>query len=236
MRKALRASTSKSTKHTVLAIAGRCRWLRELLLACLSHRNRKDWMDLGSDDADLPDRVAKRRPGVLILDMPSPRLTRLAFQIHRTCPSTRIIAFTGSELDFDLVHLVKAGISGVVPADSGLLEARREVAYAIQGEGACSPRMTDALVRHIEEGREAAGGGRSGRGDLSPRERQIVDLVSQNLPNKAIADRLGISEGTVKNHVHRILRKTTAQNRSQLVGEPRVANLQESETGRAEPK
>jgi DNA-binding NarL/FixJ family response regulator len=207
---------ASSMKHAV-AVSGPSRWLRLLLIEGLVERNGMRAVDLGPSDSDLPGRVAHRKPAVLLLDLPSSGLTRIAHQVHQQSPATRIVALSANEETFDLVALVKAGISGVVSAGSALEDARRELEYALVGEAVCSPRMTDALVQHVGSNTSTAAGKSRESNALSLREREIVGLLSQNMSNKVIADRLSISPGTVKNHIHRILRKTTAQNRSQVV-------------------
>src|SRR3972149_4414890 len=61
--------------------------------------------------------------------------------------------------------------------------------------------------------------------DLSPREVEVLELASQGATNREIADRLYISVGTVKNHVHSILEKLHLKNRAQIAAYPRMRKL-----------
>jgi len=115
------------------------------------------------------------------------------------------------ETERAMLGLVRRGVAGVISADLGLEELLVDLRSILKGGARCTPSVANILMRHV--------GGTSGIGSprLSPREAQIVRLIALGLSNKVIADQLHIALGTVKNHVHRILAKTSLRRRADLI-------------------
>ena len=159
--------------------------------------------------------VRAHRPDVLVLDLQMPKMDGLQTlrQLRDRGPLTRTVILTASLGDHDVLEAVRLGARGVVLKDMApklLVQCIRTV-YA-GGKWLERGAVTQALDRLMA--REAAG--QSTAGPLTPRELEIVSMVARGLRNKEIARKLGITEGTVKIHLHNIYGKTGVDQRVAL--------------------
>jgi len=109
---------------------------------------------------------------------------------------------------------VGEGVVGYVLKDASATEVAAMIRAVAAGEAVCPPLLSMALFQWVRRRRPCAGA--AGR-VLSRREQGLVSLLRDRLTNKEIAVRLNLSEQTVKNHVHRMLRKIGAQDRMAIV-------------------
>lgn len=155
-------------------------------------------------------------PDVLVLDIrmpPTDGLEVLA-TIRREGLPTRVLVLTAAVDDEQVVAVLRHGAHGLVlkeTAPDRLVEAVRRVhAGGQELDPALVTRAVENLVQRDRAAREVAR-------LLTPREREIVGMVTSGLRNRALAERLGISEGTVKIHLHRIYEKLGVSGRLELV-------------------
>jgi DNA-binding NarL/FixJ family response regulator len=122
-------------------------------------------------------------------------------------PDATVLVLGFMESEEGVVKLAEAGASGYVPAGASFQDMLSIIQSARPGEFACTPHVTYALFSRLAELT------RNGDVDflldsgVTAREQQVLKLLTQDLTNKEIADRLCVSENTVKNHVHNLLRK-----------------------------
>jgi DNA-binding NarL/FixJ family response regulator len=155
--------------------------------------------------------VAQHRPDVLILDLRMAEMSGLDLlrRLAEERLSTRTVVLTAGVREHEMVEAVRLGALGVVLKEATpdlLVECVRAVA---RGERYLQPRF---LVRALEEA-EA----RAPEPALTPRELDLVRMVAQGLRNKEIAERLLITEGTVKVHLHNIYDKLGLDGRLALL-------------------
>lgn len=160
--------------------------------------------------------VQKLQPDILLLDLKMPGMNGLAAleQMQNKLKNTRVIILTASEQEQEVVQAIRLGTAGVVPKHSAteiLIKSIRKVA---SGEVWLDNRMTAALVREFSEPVPPAR--EQPKSLLSAREREIVGLVCQGYRNKEIAEKMFISEQTVKNHLHNIFDKLGVSDRLEL--------------------
>ena len=138
------------------------------------------------------------RPDVVLMDLAMPDLDGIAATkaIHATAPGVRVVILTSFFDPARVLSALDAGASGYLLKESDPDELYRAVRAAARGESPLSPKAASAVI--------AARAARSRATDLSARERGVLALVAEGHPNKAIANRLGISEKTVKSHLTRI--------------------------------
>ena len=168
-----------------------------------------------STGASAIDAVLQTRPDVLVLDLRMPDLSGLA--VLRTLTEKkaecRSVLLTAAVRDDEVMEAVKLGAMGLVLKESQpevLLDCVRKVARGEQWiERETVTRAFRNYVARESSARDTAA--------LTPRETEIVRMVSQGLRNKAIGDRLSISEGTVKVHLHNIYEKLGVDGRLELV-------------------
>jgi DNA-binding NarL/FixJ family response regulator len=137
---------------------------------------------------------------------------RRAFEVSRLSPTVAVVALPGPGTVF---HAIAAGFRGLVARDVSPLALRRTVAAATRGQLAF-PRDAFASVARLL-GRFADGRYRLSSALLTPRQRQIVDLIAEGATDRDIAERLKISRSTAHKHVQNALRRVGAKTRSQLV-------------------
>ena len=155
------------------------------------------------------DRVAGLQPDLLLLDLEMPQLdgVQVLQALAARGSPVQALVFTAYDTDERVVQAMQAGAQGYLLKGAPRDELFRAVRTVAGGGVWIQPQVAHKLVRHV-------------RGDaaaLTPREREVLQLVAQGLANKQIAARLGITERTVKLHVSNILGKLGAANRTDAV-------------------
>ncbi len=158
----------------------------------------------------------KLKPDVLLLDLRMPVKDGLGVleEMNGDSAQTRVILVTEGENEHDVVRAMRLGARGVVwkqSASSLLLKSIRKVNA---GEIWLDNRMTAELIDAFKKSSDS--GARREKPLLSPREKEIVHLVAQGFRNREIAEKLFISEQTVKNHLHNIFDKLGVSDRLEL--------------------
>ncbi len=161
--------------------------------------------------------VGKLNPDILLLDLKMPDLDGLAVlsELGGSESVVRTIVLTASEDERDYVETVRRGARGIVlkqAATERLLEGIRKVH---RGEIWIDQRVAAEVVKAMSRPATAPST-RGEKGLLTPREGQIVSLVTQGFRNKEIAEKLSISEQTVKNHLQNIYDKLGVSDRLEL--------------------
>jgi two-component system, NarL family, nitrate/nitrite response regulator NarL len=131
---------------------------------------------------------------------------------------TMKIVLLGMEDDPEIfLQAVRAGVSGYLLGDASAIETLAAVRRVSQGEAVCPPRLCLHLFQFIA--REASKGSLvlnqrvCAKLGVTPRQQQLLSFLARGLTNKEIAANLNLSEFTVKNHVHRIMRQLNAESR-----------------------
>ncbi|MEA2685368.1 MAG: hypothetical protein QOE93_563 [Actinomycetota bacterium] len=155
-------------------------------------------------------RVEELAPDVVLMDVRMPRLggidaTRIIRQLF---PTTRIIVLTVSDEEDDLYGAVKAGANGYLLKEVSIEEVADAVRAVYAGQSLISPSLASKLLNEFEGQvgtvKEAVLGSIP---RLSEREIEILKMIALGAGNHDVADRLGMSENTVRNHVANILVK-----------------------------
>jgi DNA-binding NarL/FixJ family response regulator len=165
--------------------------------------------------------VEDLQPDVILLDLKMPGmdgLTALQAMQHAGHP-TKVVVLTASEDKNEWVQAMKMGCSGIVVKQTQPDLIVKSIRKVQAGEIWLDSLTTAAVMRQFaspaEQAAAAAKGGRE-RSPLSVREREIVALVAQGFKNKEMAEKMFISEQTVKNHLHNIFDKLGVSDRLEL--------------------
>ena len=189
------------------------RLLREALIR-LFHK-RSDLVVVGHDRS----KVLETQFDVLLID---------SFQTG--CPAAKIARETGGQTAFKVVLIgmesdeelfiaaIRSGVMGYLLNDASPSDLVAAVRAVHRGEAVCPPQLCSTLFRFVAHIVEEMPVERSAsRPDLTLRQQQLVALVAKGLTNKEIASQLNLSEFTVRNHIHRILKEVDAGSRSEAV-------------------
>jgi two-component system nitrate/nitrite response regulator NarL len=116
------------------------------------------------------------------------------------------------------LNAVRFGVTGYLLPDASASDVVAAVRAVNRGEAVCSPQLCSALFRFVAQtARDLPLQNPTSKPDLTLRQQQLVTLVARGLTNKEIASHLNLSEFTVRNHIHRILKQVDAGSRSQAV-------------------
>lgn len=169
-----------------------------------------------SNGADGVREALRLRPDVILTDVQMPQMSGVeATQaICAAWPQARVIVLTTFDRDDYVFQSIRAGAMGYLlkdaPADRLISTIRRVHA----GDVFIQPEIASRALREVAAGLETRRVAASPF-DLSDREREVLVLLAQGASNRDIAEKLFITEGTVKNHVSNILGKLQAENRTQ---------------------
>jgi DNA-binding NarL/FixJ family response regulator len=183
------------------------------------HLVRQDQLDVVGTAATREEthRLARDlRPDVLLLDMAMPGSLEIVHEVHDIAPETRVLALTIPEADGAVIACAEAGVAGFVTREATIGDLVEAICCAARGEACMSPRAAATLLRRVGALAADRPSATPPRGELTAREREIVELVALGLSNKAIAARLHVELATVKNHVHNILDKLQVRRRGEI--------------------
>jgi len=173
------------------------------------------------DGREVLDVVDELSPDVVLLDLRMPNLDGLsALQaLQQSNKKTRVIVLTASDDKNEFVQAMKLGCSGIVLKQTAPELIVKSIRKVHAGEIWLDSHTTAAVMRQFSTAADlnTAGGGKAReRSPLSQREREIVALVAQGYKNKEMAEKMFISEQTVKNHLHNIFDKLGVSDRLEL--------------------
>jgi DNA-binding NarL/FixJ family response regulator len=157
--------------------------------------------------------VEELTPDVALLDLVMPRLDGVAAirEIRERSPDTRVIVLTSFLDDDKLFPAVRAGAAGYLLKDVDPQELVAGIRTVHGGEALLHPAAASRVMAELA----AAGERQDPSVLLTPREREVLGLIAQGMPNKLIARELEITEKTVKTHVSNLLAKLGVTDRTQ---------------------
>ena len=158
--------------------------------------------------------TADLMPDVVLLDVKLPDASGLAALtiLHRDCPRSKVVLLTMVEDEDTVLRALKEGARGYVLKGVSADDLVRVIRAVDEGETYVTPSMAGRLLAEFT----APAGHRSAHGligDLTEREREILDRVAQGKTNKEIAAELCVTEKTVKHYVTNVLQKLQVRNR-----------------------
>jgi DNA-binding NarL/FixJ family response regulator len=169
-------------------------------------------------DGDLAiEAVRNLQPDLVLLDITMPNkngLETLAI-LKNEFPSLKVVMLTVSDEDQDLLAAIQAGANGYLLKDLNSEEFLSMLEGLEKGEAALNRKMVTRVMNGYQKLATQSAESKEG---LTGREIELLHLMVDGLSNKQIAEKLFISENTVKYHIRNILQKLDVQNRTEAVG------------------
>ena len=155
------------------------------------------------------------QPDVILLDIMMPQMNGIEAigHIKQENRDARILMLTSFADDDQVISAIKAGALGYILKDSSPQELLQAIRHVHRGESSLGPTVALKLIQEIHHASQTEKP--NARESLTQREIEVLEQVAQGLTNQEIADELGISERTVRNHVGHILDKLHLANRTQ---------------------
>jgi DNA-binding NarL/FixJ family response regulator len=174
-----------------------------------------------ADGEDAISQAKCLRPDIVLMDIRMPVLDGIEAtrRIVRAQPDTRVLILTTFGLDGYVYDALRAGASGFMLKDAPPEEIAAAVRIIASGDALLAPAVTRAVVEEFARQRPATPPPPPPHAveQLTPREREVLDLVVRGLSNPEICRQLVITEATAKTHVARILQKLGLRDRIQVV-------------------
>jgi len=173
------------------------------------------------DGQDAVAAARRTRPDVVLMDIRMPVLDGIEAtrRLVAVQPATRVLILTTFGLDDYVYDALRAGASGFMLKDAPPEEIAAAVRIVASGEALLAPAVTRAVIEEFSRipPRAAPAAVPRAVGELTAREREVLDLLIRGLSNPEICRQLVISEATAKTHVARILQKLGLRDRVQTV-------------------
>jgi DNA-binding NarL/FixJ family response regulator len=188
--------------------------LREGLIAVLSTQQDLEVVGEAADGSEVVRLADSLKPDVILLDLEMPGLSGVAaLEKLRDADSTaRTIIFTAYDTDERILGALRAGARGYLLKGAARTEIFDAIRTVHAGGSLLQPVVTNKLLQTMSRAQR-----REETEPLTPREIEVLALLSQGLQNKEISGRLFISERTVKFHVSSLMHKLGAENRTETV-------------------
>lgn len=208
-----------TNRPSVFLVAGN-RLLRESLAKLLNKRGDFNVCGVSPCLPDAATSVAVSNADVLILDSFTARFSDYALisEIVRQLPNIKVVLIDMDEDPESFLESVRAGAVGYMLKDASAAEVVSGIQAVTKGQAICPPQLCKHLFRAFSRQWTVVPNARIKLElGLTRRQQQLVPLIAQGLTNKEIASHLRISEQTVKNHVHDIMRRVGANDRLQVI-------------------
>ena len=164
-------------------------------------------------------RVRALRPDLVLMDVRMPDLDGIAAtrEVLATSPDVKVVILTTFEQDDYIFGALSAGASGFLLKRTSPEELLAAIHTVAAGDSLLSPSVTSRVIERMATGLAPDAAQDARLEELTPREREVLELVSGGLSNAEIAEALVVSEPTVKTHVSHVLSKLGLRDRVQAV-------------------
>jgi DNA-binding NarL/FixJ family response regulator len=193
--------------------------MRAGLAAVLSSDETVDVVGEASDGRGALEQVRALGPDVVLMDVRMPDLNGIAAtaEVVAAFPEAKVVILTTFEQDDYIFGALNAGASGFLLKRTSPEELIAAIHSVAAGDSLLSPSVTRRVIERVAQQPAAELAPDRRLGDLTPREREVLEQVAHGLSNGEIAAELFIEESTVKTHVKRILMKLRLRDRVQAV-------------------
>ena len=187
--------------------------IREGIRSLLSGNERLQVAGEVEDGQALIDAYKRLQPDVVLADIKMPRVTGLEAlrELVKEFPNIRFVVLTMHEEREHVINALRLGASGYVMKNAERDELIKAVITVYEGGRYFSPEVANILADAV------SGNATPALPEVSPREKEVLDLVAHGLSTKQVADKLGISTRTVETHRINMLKKLKVSNTAELI-------------------
>lgn len=191
--------------------------VREGLRSILGTAPGIEVVALAEDGSRAVELFEQHRPDVVLMDLNMPVMNGIQAtrRLRDKYPDARILALTTYDADEWVFDAIRAGAAGYLLKDTPRAELIRAIEGTANGQTFVDPNIAGKLFARVSGGSVASDSALAAQ--LSTRERDIVKLLTRGMSNADIAQRLHLSEGTVRNYVSSIFGKLGVADRTQAV-------------------
>ncbi|MEV8330974.1 response regulator transcription factor [Streptomyces niveus] len=199
--------------------------VREPLAAMLGLSPDIDVVAAAADGHEVLTAVAARPVDVVLMDLRMPRMdgTEATRRLTEDHPEVAVVVLTTFADDDSILSALSAGARGYLTKNSGRQDIIRAIRAAAAGQSVLDREVQNRLLATARATSSAPK--EPLPRDITPREREVLTLIGQGLPNRAIAEQLFISEATVKTHINNLFAKAAIRDRADAVRRAIAAGL-----------
>jgi len=177
-------------------------------------------LDIVGEAANGPQAIEQAkllRPDLVLLDLKMPGMggTLTARHIKQASPRTHVLILTGVDVDHEIITALESNVDGYILKDAPSSELLHAIHVIMGGEAYLQPAVTKRLLRRMAA--TSAAEPVVLPPQLTPRELEVLKLLSTSRSNKEIAEALVVTEETIRSHIKSILHKLGQPNRTQAV-------------------
>ena len=189
--------------------------IRDSLEMLLSLDKDIDVVGQAQDGAEALELVAQHQPDLVLMDLKMPGMNGIEAtrQIRTHYPAVKVLVLTTYDDDEWVFDAIQAGASGYILKDTPRGEVVKAIRGTVAGKAYVDPSVAGKVLRQASSHQTQPATLITSK--LTEREIEVLRLIAQGLSNVDIADRLFLSEGTVRNHVSAILSKLGVPDRTQ---------------------
>ncbi|KIF69099.1 LuxR family transcriptional regulator [Streptomyces sp. AcH 505] len=208
---------TQNTRRLRVIVADDQAAVREPLAAVLGLAEDIDVVASAADGTEVLAAVAANPVDVVLMDLRMPVMdgTEATRRLTEEHPEVAVVILTTFADDDSILAALSAGASGYLTKNAGRQDITRAIRAAAAGQSVLDREVQDRLLQAVRTKPPAPE--QPLPGDITPREREVLTLIGQGLPNRAIAEKLFISEATVKTHINNLFAKADIKDRADAV-------------------
>ncbi len=193
--------------------------VREGLKYVMDYTEGFDCVAVFSDAESALIGLKKQQVDVVLMDIHLPQMSGIqcVSLLKSHFPKMQFLMFSIFEDDQNIFEALKAGASGYILKKTPPHKVLEAISELFEGGSPMSASIARKVIAHFQKPQHPGGGDASHSQLLTPREKEILELLSKGFFYKEIADQLGTSTGTVRQQIHKIYEKLHVQNRTEAL-------------------